>query len=281
MFNQETIVAICMHALRSVNSKSWVALFQKVNQHPHHRIDFKARCTKIESKLETSKQFFKNRVGLFDAMPSFWKQMTGKDRHTVVGMINGETNFSSPWTIKNDCKLVKYVALDDIFQLRGYYLATKTNPSVFVEPDQAAEMAANVANANKLNETLHLFTWKPKVFVDAINRETNRNKDAHLIGLCGVASQITAKSYFTHITNFVAQQHSNVTKGRKFLEPSSCLDVEVTDDQHYLLQPTASDVLVGHILEDSIGQNAKKKIPKRRLYMFSGNIASYSRVMNN
>jgi hypothetical protein len=98
--------------------------------------------------------------------------------------------------------------------------------------------------------------------VDAINRETTRNKDGHLIGPCGAASQIIANSYFIHITNFVAQQHSkNVTKGHKFSEPSSCLDVEVTDDQRYLLQPTASDVLVGHIPEDSIGQNAKKKIP--------------------
>jgi hypothetical protein len=66
-----------------------------------------------------------------------------------------------------------------------------------------------------------------------------------------------------------------------FLEPSSFLDVEVTDDQRYLLQPTASNVLVGNILEDLIGQNAKKKIPKRCVYMMSGNIASYSHVMNN
>ncbi len=95
--------------------------------------------------------------------------------------------------------------------------------------------------------------------MDAINRETMKNKDGHLIGSCGAASQITANSCFTHITNFVAQQHSNVTKGHKFLELSSCLDVEVTYDQHYLLQPTASNVLVGHILEDLIGQNAKKK----------------------
>jgi hypothetical protein len=56
--------------------------------------------------------------------------------------------------------------------------------------------------------------------------------------------------------------------------------VEVTDDQCYFLQPTASNILVGHIVEDSIGQNAKKQIPKQRVYMFSGNIASYSHVMN-
>ena len=161
----------------------------------------------------------------------------------------------------NICKLVQYVALDDFYQLRGCYLTTKIDPSVFVEPCHAAEMATDIREATELNETLHLFTWKPKVFVDAINCETTRNKNGHLIGPCRAASQKTANSYFTHITNFVAGEHANTMKGHKFLEPSSFLNVEVTDDQRYLLQPTASDVLVGNILEDSIGQNAKKKIP--------------------
>jgi len=81
-----------------------------------------------------------------------------------------------------------------------------------------------------LNEKLHLFTWKPKVFVYAINRETMRNKNGHLIGPCGAASQNTANSYFTHITNnFNVGEHANATKGRKFLEPSSFLNVEVTE----------------------------------------------------
>ncbi len=92
--------------------------------------------------------------------------MIGKNRHAVEGMIdgfylsakqNGEMN-SSPWTIKNACKLVKYVPVDDIYQLQGCYLTTKIDPSVFVEPDQAAEMSADVAEANKLNETIYHFT---------------------------------------------------------------------------------------------------------------------------
>jgi hypothetical protein len=180
-------------------------------------MDSEAWFKKIESKLVTSTQFFKNKVGMFDAMPSFWQRMTGKNRHAAVGMIdgfylsanqNGETN-SSPWTIKNVCKLVKYVALDDIYQLQGYYLNAKIDPSVFVEPASPA----NIAEANKLNETLHHFTWKPKFFVNANNHETTRNKDGHLIGPCGAASQITSNSYFSHITNFVAEQHANAKKG--------------------------------------------------------------------
>jgi hypothetical protein len=135
-----------------------------------------------------------------------------QNRHVAVGMLdgfylsakqNGESNSSPCRIIKNDCKLVKYVALDDIYQLRGCYLTTKINLSVFVEPDQAAEMAAIIVEANKLNETLYCFTLKPKFYVDAINCETTRNKDGHFIGPCGAASQITANSYFSNITNLL------------------------------------------------------------------------------
>ncbi len=63
--------------------------------------------------------------------------------------------------------------------------------------------------------------------------------------------------------------------------PSAYLDIEVTNDQRFLFQPTAADVLLGSILEDSIGQNAKKKIPKWRINFLSGNIASYSWSINN
>ena len=106
--------------------------------------------------------------------------------------------------------------------------------------------------------------------MDAINRETMRNKNGHLIKPCGAASQKTANSYFTHITNFVAGEHANATEGRKFLEPSSFLNVEVTDDQRYLLQPTASDVLVGNILEDSIGQIIQVQIKMERQTLLHG-----------
>ena len=48
-----------------------------------------------------------------------------------------------------------------------------------------------------------------------------------------------------------------------------------------MLQPTAADVFVGNILEDGLVQNAKKKIPSRHINFLSGNIASYSWVLNN
>ena len=88
-------------------------------------------------------------------------------------------------------------------------------------------------------------------------------------------------AHYRHIKNHVAQQHGARTRGKSFLVPSPFLDVEVTDNQRFLFQPTSADVLLGNILEDLIGQNAKKKIPKRRINFLSGNISSYSQSLNN
>ncbi len=81
-------MAACIHALSKVEQNSWVSSFKKVNLHPHFRIDFPSWCKKIDSKLATGEKFFKNRVGLFDAMPAFWKHVLGKHCHAVVAMID-------------------------------------------------------------------------------------------------------------------------------------------------------------------------------------------------
>jgi hypothetical protein len=75
------------------------------------------------------------------------------------------------------------------------------------------------------------------------------------------ASGKMADFFYTHITNFVAQRQSLITRGYQFLEPWGYLNIEITDKQCYLLQPTAADVFVGNILEDRLGQDAIKKIP--------------------
>ncbi len=225
-----------------------------------------------------------NCVCLFDAMPTFWKQMSGENQHAVVAIIDGimmqaKTNEESlfSWRIINVLKLLKYVALDDLQQLRGCYHICTIDPSVFVEPEPHQTVPIEIVSS----ETAHAFRWNPKIHVDAIRRETIRGKGCSLLGLCGGASCKMADSFFTHITNFVAQRHSVITRGQQFLEPRAYLNVEIIDKQRYLLQPTAADVFVGNILEDSLVQNAKKKIPSRHISFLSGNIASYSRILNN
>ncbi len=76
VIKQETIIAVCIDALRKVKPDAWVESFKKMNQHPHFRVDFAQWCKRIESKLATGERFFRNCVGLFDAMPVFWKQMS-------------------------------------------------------------------------------------------------------------------------------------------------------------------------------------------------------------
>ena len=63
--------------------------------------------------------------------------------------------------------------------------------------------------------------------------------------------------------------------------PSSHLSVEVSVDQLHLLNPTPYDVLIGSIMDDTVGARAKKKVAKRRLDMIAGNAASYCRSLNN
>jgi hypothetical protein len=76
VIKQETIIVVCIDAPRKVKPNAWVESFKKMNQHPHFWVDFAQWCKRIESKLATRERFFRNRVGLFDAMPAFWKQMS-------------------------------------------------------------------------------------------------------------------------------------------------------------------------------------------------------------
>ncbi len=40
IIKQETIIAVCIDALRKVKPDAWVDSFKKVNQHLHFRVDF-------------------------------------------------------------------------------------------------------------------------------------------------------------------------------------------------------------------------------------------------
>jgi hypothetical protein len=155
---QETIIAVCIDALRKVKPNAWVESFEKVNQHPHFQVDFAQCCKRIESKLATGERFFRNRVVLFDAMPAFWKQMSCENWHAAVEIIDGhvvkaKTNEenSCPWRIENVLEVLKYVALDDMLQFRGCYHTSKIVPSVFVEPEPDKTVAIEIIYHETLN----------------------------------------------------------------------------------------------------------------------------------
>jgi hypothetical protein len=93
-----------------------------------------------------------------------------------------EREATTPWTIQNINNLLKYVALENIGQLRGCYITSKMGPSVFVEPERDDVMAES-AEADKQNAKLlsnYNFSWKPKFHVDAFERETKRAPDGSL-----------------------------------------------------------------------------------------------------
>jgi hypothetical protein len=97
-------------------------------------------------------------------------------------------------------------------QLWGCYHTCKIDPSVFVEPETHQTVPIETASSG----TVHAFRWNPKIHVDAIRKEIIRGNGGSLLGPCGGASCKTADSFFTHITNFVAQRHSVIKKGHQF-----------------------------------------------------------------
>jgi len=47
------------------------------------------------------------------------------------------------------------------------------------------------------------------------------------------------------------------------------------------LNPTMKDVIIGKLIHEMIGEGAKQRLSARRLEMISGNVASYSRMLNS
>jgi len=67
----------------------------------------------------------------------------------------------------------------------------------------------------------------------------------------------------------------------KPVQPSLHLDVHITKTQQQMLNPTMKQVTRGFILYDVKGTGAREFVAKRRLNMVSGNVSSYSRLLND
>ncbi len=63
--------------------------------------------------------------------------------------------------------------------------------------------------------------------------------------------------------------------------PSCYLDLCITEDQAKLLASTMKDAVQGSIIENAMGEGAKKKIARHCINMFEGNIASYLPLINS
>ena len=66
---------------------------------------------------------------------------------------------------------------------------------------------------------------------------------------------------FSHMFNFGA--HAEWRNGRRVV--SYYLDVEISNDQYHLVNPTPLKCITGYIMEDSIGDRDLKSLPQKRL----------------
>ena len=88
---------------------------------------------------------------------------------------------------------------------------------------------------------------------------------------------------FVHTTNFVATEHVSGNKrlGKcDKLQPSSYLHVDMHYDQKRLLNTTPQDAQLSEIIAQAQGDKARKREEKRHQEVISGNINSYSSVLN-
>jgi hypothetical protein len=108
---------------------------------------------------------------------------------------------------------------------------------------------------------METFTLKPARLVHADKTKPTRHNQIKL---------------FEHMTNFCARQNAKAGT----LKPSSALDVEFTQDQAAVLQPTMMQCNTGVIMDEMRGDGAKTRMVRRRLDMVNGNISSYCRVLN-
>ena len=85
--------------------------------------------------------------------------------------------------------------------------------------------------------------------------------------------------YFHHITDHVSRQHWHI--GHANVKPGDYLDVDMSEVQQVLLNPTPKDMLIGFMTYNVKGKGAVQKIAKRKICCIEGNANIYSKLLNN
>ena len=263
--DQWFFLAIAINAQNSITKESWINSFKKVNMHPHTRSSFDEWIRTLDDRgFLSAEKFFEKRYTLYDAMPAYWKRLDVEQRQSVMRIIrtaySSTPSNQSVWTKQNILSLTKFVTLQDVFKLRTCYLTAKVDPSVIVRLEDEQPSSSQHDSASPIDE---FCSWKPSYLVT----KYQENKT-------DVSIQ---KEFFLHVTNYVAQQYWDI--GHANVAPSDYLDIEMSDNQQTLLNPTQKDVLFGFIAYDAKGKGAVQKIAKRRLNVIEGNVNSYSNCL--
>ena len=89
-------------------------------------------------------------------------------------------------------------------------------------------------------------SWKP---TDLLSRYKENKQD-----------ELIQREYFHHITNYVSRQHWKI--GHANVKPGDYIDVEMSEVQQVLLNPTPKDMLIGFMTYNVKGKGDVQKFPK-------------------
>ena len=230
----------------------------------------------MKAVVDAGDYFYLKRSGKFDSMPACWNNLEETQHHEISTLIasfyndlRGDSN-KEPWSIQNLKKYLNlgYVKLVDLPKFRGAYFATLGDDSVFVEPTHAVQPLQESA---ALLDKHDGFALKPRKLLGKYQKNCTDSK--------------TQAQLFIHMTNHVATKHcaAALKKNERYvdLEPSAGLDVAMSDFQKSVLNPTERDVVISDLINRAQGEGAQKKEAKRKRDFVTGNVNSYSRILND
>ena len=228
-------------------------------------------------------------------------------------MCSAIDTFGNNWSIENTKKvmLLGFVCFDDIEKLRGCYLITKEDPSVFVTPAvEATKKSKKTQRQWMIDEDYTGFAFAPAKWMDPYKEDQEKyprlecpipfpdgKSNDEILEMMDskrrprptklkniktswpkARDRGNAAELFKRMTNFVAAHFGWHTGGD--LVPTAHLDVEISKDQVDMLNPTPRDVQIGAIIDQCSGKKATKVIARRRVDFVAGNINSYARILN-
>ena len=125
------------------------------------------------------------------------------------------------------------------------YITSKVDPYVIVRVVEEDYSNTQNESASPIDQ---FCSWKPS---DILAKYQENKKNISI-----------QKYFFLHVTNYVAQKNWDI--GNANVTPSGYLNIQMSDNQRTLLNPTQKDVLFCFIDYDAKGKGSVQKIAKRR-----------------
>ena len=185
------------------------------------------------------------------------------------------------WSVNNIRNLIPFVSFNQIPKMRGCFLYALDHPSMFLDPaEPLTDIPEEDTRQQHLSEAFQGYKWRPKAQLEQYKQSKKANKHVEDNSFRDESLQ-----YLLHITNHVALFHKCDERPclacvKCGMQRSPYLDLAISMDQHCLFNPTKKENFMGAVMEASRGQKSVKKVIKRRINVATGNVASYSALMN-